>query len=369
MNSIISFIKKEIVLIIATLLAIMSSFIIKPSSKYINYIDFRTLSLLFCLMIVIAGFKSVGVFDYLSKTILNKLKTTRQLSYILIFICFFLSMLITNDVALIIFVPLTIMILDMLDKNYLLIPIIILQTIAANLGSMLTPIGNPQNLYLFSYYNISLIDFILTMLPFTVLSGVLLALSICFIKNESITVNMENKIHSKSTNKLLVYIVLFILCILSVLHIIHYIVLLAIIITCIFIINKSLFKDVDYMLLLTFITFFIFIGNIGNIETVKNLLENIILNREFIVGVLSSQIVSNVPGALLLSSFTENGRDLLIGVNIGGLGTLIASMASLISYKLYTNTKSNNKFKYIIGFTILNVLFLGIFILFYYIVI
>lgn len=369
MNSVISFIKREIVLIIATILAIISSFIITPSSKYVDYIDFRTLSLLFCLMIVVAGFNSVGVFDYLSRTILNKLNTTRQIAYMLIFICFFLSMLITNDVALIIFVPLTIMILDMLNKNSLLIPIIVLQTIAANLGSMLTPIGNPQNLYLFSYYNMGLIDFILIMLPFAALSSMLLAISICLIKKEQININIENKTYSKNNTILLMYIVLFVLCILSVLHIMHYIVLLATIIICIFIINKSLFRDVDYMLLLTFIAFFIFIGNIGNIETIKNFLENIILNKEFIVCVLSSQIVSNVPAALLLSNFTENGTSLLIGVNIGGLGTLIASMASLISYKLYANTKSNNKFKYITWFTILNILFLGVFILFYFIVI
>lgn len=365
MNKILEFIKNEIVFVIATILAIISSFIVTPSKDYFDYVDFRVLVLLFSLMIVVAGFKSIGVFDYLAKTAISKLKTIWQIIYLLLFLCFFLGMFITNDVALIVFVPFTIMVLHMLHHDDLLIVVIVLQTLAANLGSMLTPLGNPQNLYIYSKYNMSIGNFLLTMLPVTVLAFMLLVISITFIKNEEITIDINDDVAPINKLHFFLYLLLFLLCILTVLHVINFLVLLGIIVIAIVFINYTLFKEVDYMLLLTFVAFFIFIGNMGNIDVIKNTLESIVKGREFVLGIVSSQIISNVPATILLSNFTYNSTKLLLGVNIGSLGTLIASMASLISYKLYANQNGSNKLKYIATFTAINVLYLLVYIFFF----
>lgn len=357
MKKIKDFCKKEIVLIISFILAVCSAFLVKPNIGYIDYIDFKTLILLFCLMAVMAGLNSLGIFRLIAAKLLKFTKTSRSLCLVLSLLCFFSSMIITNDVALITFVPFSIIILNISQKKNLLIPLVTLETVAANLGSMVTPIGNPQNLYLFSSFNLSLEEFFKTLLPYALLSLVLTAFSALFFKKDTLQIAEDNE-YIKS-NKILtaIYAVLFVISILTVFRVIPHAITLALTVLIILIFDRKTLLKADYSLLLTFTFLFIFIGNLKNIESVNNLLSNAVNGNELVAGIAASQIFSNVPAAILLSAFTNNISELLIGVNLGGLGTLIASMASLISFKYVIKEKVSAS-RYLAVFTGVNLVFL-----------
>ena len=364
MKRVVSFIKKETVLLAAWVLALISAFFVKPSGEYLGYIDFRSLGILWSLMVIMQGLKQNGVFSFVGMRLLAKTRKVWQLSAVLIFLCFFCSMFITNDVALITFVPFAVMMLQSCKKEELMIPVIALQTVAANLGSMLTPIGNPQNLYLFGVSQMGVGEFVRFMLPYTILSGVLLIVCICFLKGKSDPVDAAISEKELLTNergrveRACVYTGLFVLSLFVVGRVLDYRYMVAIVFVVVFFMEKKTIFHVDYSLLLTFVGFFIFTGNMGKIQTVSNLLQQVIQGREVALGVLISQCISNVPATLLLSGFTEEYKKLLLGVNIGGLGTLIASMASLISYKIFANTCNKEKGRYFIHFTMINIVFL-----------
>lgn len=364
-EKIVEFVKKEVVLVVATVLAIVSAFVVPPSMAYMDYIDWHVLELLFCLMTVMAGLQKCGLFDWLGDALLKRTKRVWQLCLVLVMLCFFLSMLITNDVALITFVPFAIVALEKSGQQRLLIPVVVLQTVAANLGSMLTPIGNPQNLYLYNLSQMGLGEFVLCMLPNTLISFVLLVIGLFFIKGKNDVVTQSDlqtlKVEKKQT---IIYLVLFVLSLLVVAKIVAIEWVLVMVLVVVFVVDKEVLKTVDYCLLLTFISFFIFTGNLGNIPAIRETLQALVNGRELIVGVVASQAISNVPAALLLSGFTNDYRALLASVNIGGLGTLIASMASLISYKILANHYDEKKGSYFKWFTIVNVLFLVILLVF-----
>lgn len=352
-----NFIKSEAVLIISFILAAVSAFTVPPSKDYVGYIDFRTLALLLCLMAVMAGLNGLGVFRVLASKLLSLAATTRSLTLWLCMLCFFSSMIITNDVTLITFVPFSTIALKLSGQEKLLIPLITLETVAANLGSMLTPVGNPQNLYLFSAFNMTVGDFFITVLPYALLSLVLLAVFSFFVKKEKISVT-ENGQNKKINYKICsVYAVLFTMSILTVFRVIPYEITLAVCVAAILVFDRKALAKADYSLLLTFIFLFIFIGNLKNIAPVSDFLSKTVKGNEVAIGIAASQIFSNVPAAILLSAFTDNIKELLVGVNLGGLGTLIASMASLISFKLIAKENVSSG-KYILVFTAVNVVFL-----------
>lgn len=356
---IIEFLKKEVVLVVATMLAVFSAFIVPPSVVYLDYIDWHVLGLLFCLMTVMAGLQKCGLFDWLGEALLKRTHKVWQLCVVLIMLCFFLSMLITNDVALITFVPFAIVTLEKSRQERLLIPVVVLQTVAANLGSMLTPIGNPQNLYLYNISGMTLVEFLMCMLPNTLLSFVLLVSGILFIKDKNAVVKKADSYNVKVKRKqTFIYMILFVLSLFVVAKILPYEFVLFVVLVVVFILDRHVLVTVDYCLLLTFISFFIFTGNLGSISVIKETLQNLVEGRELIVGIVASQGISNVPAALLLSGFTSDYKALLAGVNIGGLGTLIASMASLISYKILANKYNERKGEYFKWFTIVNIIFL-----------
>ena len=362
MKKIISFMKKETVLTIATLLAVVSAFFIKPDRQYIGYIDFRTLGILFGLMVIMQGFQRTGLFDQIGKSLLQKTGKLWQLILVLVMLCFFFSMLITNDVSLLTFVPFSILVLKKCGQEQAMIPTVILQTVAANLGSMLTPIGNPQNLYLYGLMDCSILEFMGILLPYTVITFVLLLLSLLCIrgKGQEISCRMEEGTEIKQSRKCrnLIYGLLFLLALLVVARILPYGVLVTAVFLYTVIFDREALKGADYALLVTFVSFFILIGNFGRISLIREALEHFVSGREILTGVLASQVISNVPAAVLLSGFTENYRDLLVGVNLGGLGTLIASMASLISFKLYTKCYKENRGRYLRWFTLVNIIYL-----------
>ena len=346
--------KKDPVLAVSGVLAVLSMFFVHPDAAYVSYVDYRVLALLFSLMCVMNGFQEQGVFRKMAVFILSRTADTRQLSAVLVFLCFFLSMLITNDVALITFVPFTVLVLSITGQQKRLISVIVLQTVAANLGSMLTPVGNPQNLYLYNLSGMGIGEFLSIMFPYTAVSFVLLVLSLFPGKNEPVRLSsVFTDLPPVDRKKLGCYIVLFLLCMGAVLRFLPWQLILAATLIILLLVNRPLLR-----LLLTFVFFFLFIGNMGRLPAVSDLLARILSGHELIIGVLSSQIISNVPSALLLSGFTSALRPLLIGVNLGGLGTLIASLASLISYKQYAQTEGCRKGAYLLAFTAVNAVFL-----------
>jgi Na+/H+ antiporter NhaD/arsenite permease-like protein len=262
-------------------------------------------------------------------------------------------MWITNDVALITFVPFAILILTMADKMDYLIRIVVLQTIAANLGSMLTPVGNPQNLYLYSYYNVPIGEFFSITFPFVAFSALLLCICICFIPKEHISFTLQNdkKTNQNRPYRIFLYGVLFLVCLACVLRFIDYRITVLLVFFSILLLDRKVLKRVDYFLLLTFVFFFLFVGNIGSIPTVRETLASLLKSRELFVSVLASQLISNVPAAVLLSAFTGEHKALILGSDLGGLGTLVASLASLISYKFYCRTAIAEKGRYLKIFT------------------
>lgn len=370
--------QKETVCCIAFLLAVISMCFVVPSKNYISYIDFRVLALLFCLMAVVRGFSSIGVFTRLGTMLLTHVHSLRMLSALFIFLCFFFSMLITNDVALITFVPFTILVLSMAEQKKFLIPVIVLETIAANLGSMLTPLGNPQNLYLYTISGLSIGAFVRIMLPYSFVSAILLLIFILFLPKDTVstataanTANSTNTVTASNITcesvkvcknpRILFafYLILFLLCLLTVLHILPYQILFFLVLTGFLLLDYRVLKDVDYFLLLTFLCFFIFIGNMKQISLIHELISKLLVHHEVLMGIGASQIISNVPAAILLSGFTDDYSALLIGVNLGGLGTLIASLASLISFKFYTNSNGSDTRRFLGIFTLYNAIFLG----------
>ncbi len=369
-----AFIKKETVLTVAIVLAVISAVPVTPDKAYAGYIDFRTLSILFCLMAVMAGLQKLGVFRKVAGMLLRHTHNTVQLVEVLVLLCFFFSMVITNDVSLITFVPFTFIVLRLSGEDAmkkLAVPVIILQTIAANLGSMLTPIGNPQNLYLYGKAQMSAGAFILLMLPYSLVSLLLLVLCAAVTAKRSkisvqgvTTVSLGDNVESETAERkgylLPMYLLLFLLCLFTVARVIPYPVTLVIVAAAVLILDRSTITKVDYSLLLTFVGFFVFIGNMGRMPAFRDFLQGIIGGREVMTSVIASQVISNVPAALLLSGFTEDVQALIVGTNLGGLGTLIASMASLISYKQVAGEIPEEKKRYFGWFTVANIAFLAI---------
>ena len=356
LKQITAFIEKETVLLIAAICAVFTMFLVPPDAAYWNYIDFRVLCLLLCLMAVVAGFKSVGAFQWLTYQLLHRIRSGCILSVTLVLLPFFCSMLVTNDVALLVFIPFTLSLLAQLGCDQQIVPVIVLQTIAANLGSMATPVGNPQNLYLYSAYALSAADFFSVTLPLTAVSLLGLAAAAYPILPKKLPEQQLE--HAKISNGriLLVYFVLFVICLLTVFRIVPYHATTILIVTILLAADRKRLKEVDYSLLATFVCFFIVSENFGRMDAIRNFLQVLLTRSTLLTAVGTSQIISNVPAAVLLSSFTSQWRELLSGVNIGGLGTPIASLASLITLKIYMRWPGANLLKFICVFNIANLI-------------
>ena len=348
-----SFVRREPVLLIAAFAALISCFFVPPDPAYLAYMDYRTLALLFCLMTVVAGLRQAGLFAFLAHRLCENVKSVRMIGLVLVLLCFLSAMLITNDVALLTFVPFAVVVLGIADHKSDLIHVVVLQTVAANLGSMLTPVGNPQNLYLYSYYNLSFSAFIRATLPIWLLSLLLISLACLALSPArlSLLLGEEPDLDGRS---LWLYLVLFLVCLLVVLRVISWPLMLGIVILLLLIWDRKILLRADFMLLLTFVAFFVFSGNLARIDAVNALLHRLLDGRVYLTSLLTSQVISNVPAALLLSGFTEDARSLLLGVNIGGLGTPIASLASLISMKLYSHSDHAHTGRYLAEFTLVN---------------
>ncbi|MDW8802327.1 SLC13 family permease [Clostridium sp. A1-XYC3] len=349
--------KKEKVFFISLVLAVLSSLFLQPK---ISYVDLKVLVLLFNLMIIVAAFEELKVMDKLALEILKKCKDTRRISLVFIVITFFSSMLVTNDVALITFVPLAILTFKKVKIDSM--KTIILQTLAANIGSSLTPMGNPQNLFLFTHYNLNGIQFFSVTIPFVLLGILWLYFLNKRVSNEELQLSLHT-VTVKNRKKVKVYIFLFIFIIFSVFGLVNYKYTFLVIMLIILFMDRHLLKSVDYFLLATFVCFFIFIGNVSNVEFIQYHMKSFLQEsgRVYFSSILLSQVVSNVPCSILLSGFTDNWREMLLGVNIGGMGTLVASLASVISYKIYANENEGKSRIYLSKFNLYSFVSLFIF--------
>ena len=362
------FIAKETVLCVAAGCAVVTMFLVPPDQEYLHYIDFRVLCLLLCLMAVVAGLKAIGTFHWLTYQLLHRIRSGRVLSVTLVLLPFFCSMFVTNDVALIIFIPFTLMLLDQLGCNHSIVPVTVFQTIAANLGSMATPVGNPQNLYLYAFYNIGIGDFFSVTLPLTAVSLIALTLSSIFLLPKKLPEQKLERSYIGSTKALLIYFALFILCLLTVFRIVPYPLTTAITVVALLLLDRKLLKEIDYMLLLTFVCFFAVSENLGRMDAVRSFLQQLLQRNTLLTAIGTSQVISNVPAAGLLSGFTDQWRQMLAGVNIGGLGTPIASLASLITMKFYMGWPNTKITKFLGYFMAANLIGLAVLLIFVHII-
>lgn len=375
-------VRKDPVLVVAVVLALCSCAAVPPDAAYAEYVDLRTIGMLFSLMTIMCGLSRLGVFRIACRHLLSVVRGPRRLALALTLLAFFSSMLITNDVALVTFVPFALLALRTLDSPRHACFTVVMMTIAANLGSMLTPVGNPQNLYLYSVSHMRIGEFVLLMLPYAAASLVLLVAAIALFgkiperTQTSATrgAKPEDNEHADeipqlatdaddpapSPLRVLPWATLFVLALLSVAHVLPYQAIVAATIVVALAADRSALLHVDYALLLTFVAFFVFVGNVGRIEIVSTALAQLIDSHELAVSVIASQVLSNVPAAILLSGFTSNFAALIVGTNLGGLGTLIASMASLISYKQVALVLPREKGRYFMLFTMWNVAFLAV---------
>ena len=358
-NKAAAFFRSQPVLVISFIAAAATMFIIPPDSKYAGYCSRTVLIQLFALMTAVAGLRSIGVFDSATRYILRKTGNLRALGRVLILICFFTSMLVTNDVALLTFVPLTLLLYRGIDDEKSRIFTIVLETVASNMGSMMTPIGNPQNLFLYDKFGLTAADFIKTTLPAGGASLICLMLLSCKLPKTACTAP-EASPTAISKGRMTAYTALFALCLASVLRFVPDWVCLIAAVLAALIFDPSLLKKVDYALLATFVCFFVFVGNIARIGAVSDFFQRILSGREILVAVGLSQLISNVPAAVMLADFTDNGKALLLGVDIGGLGTMIASLASLISFQIYRKAEGARPGRYFLSFTLVSLVMLAV---------
>ena len=357
LTKILGFAKKNIVMLIALCAALITMIFVPIDKQYIDYFDYKTLACLFCTLAIVCALKNIHFFYMLAHKVVQLFKNARMSVLALTYITFIGSMLIANDMALLTFLPLGFLVLTTTGKEKYMAFTFIMQNIAANLGGMLTPFGNPQNLYLYTKFNIPTGEFMSIMaLPFVVSIALITLCCIIFVRPEPLEIKDE-KIELNPV-KTVIYLILFALSIVIVFRLIPYWIGLIVITAALLIMDRRALKMVDYPLLLTFVFFFVFSGNMARIDAVRNLFSSLLEKSTLLVSVISCQFISNVPSAILLSQFTENYRELLLGVNIGGAGTLIASLASLITFREYVKYNPKKTGYYIALFSAFNFAFL-----------
>jgi len=353
----IAFVKQNDVMVIALAAALLTSLIIPVDKEYVGYFDYKTLACLFSVLAVVCALKNNNFFYMLARQVVQKFKTARMSILALVYITFIGSMLIANDMALLTFLPLGFLVLTTTGKEKYMTFTFIMQNIAANLGGMLTPFGNPQNLYLYTKFNIPNLEFMGIMAPPFVLAVALITICcLVFVKPEPLELK-EEKIDLNPV-RTVIYLILFALAIIIVFRIIPYWIGPVVIVAVLLFMDRKALKMVDYPLLFTFVFFFVFSGNMARIDVIRNFFSALMEKSTLLVSVLSCQCISNVPSAILLSQFTENYPDLLVGVNIGGVGTLISSLASLITFREYVKNNPGKTGYYIKQFSLFNFGFL-----------
>ncbi len=358
-RALLRFLKSRIVLLIALAAAAVTCFFVPPDAVYGSYFDLDTLSCLFCTLLVVSALKRRRFFEWLAVKIVTAFGNMRRVTFALVFVTYFGSMIMANDMALVTFLPLGYFVLSSCGKNKYTAFVFIMQNVAANLGGMLTPFGNPQNLYLYSAFSIEAGEFFAIMaIPFAV--AFLLIAGTCFIVKAEPVSLQSPPVAAPPLWRMLVYFALFALSVLIVFRVFPFYIALIAVTVAVLILEPRAFLSVDYGLLLTFCAFFVFSGNLSRIPAVASALGGLVALSPLLVGTGTCQIISNVPTATLLSRFTTDYRHLLIAVNIGGLGTPIASLASLITLGEYRKRDPRGTLRYLGLFSLINFSYLAV---------
>lgn len=360
LRTIASFCRNEAVLCIAFICALVSSFFVPAGHNFASSVDLRVIVLLFCLMGATAGLQNAGVLSRSAHCLLSRVSGFRQLSFLLVALPFFAAMVVTNDVALLAFVPFAILTLSITDKKRHLPRIVVLQAVAANIGGMVTPVGNPQNLFIYTTFQTPFLQFFFTLLPFALATLFVLAAVCLTFPRENIRVSVSFGSEPIQRSKALLHSALFLLCLAAAVRILPYSVLFPITLLALLLFDRDIYRKIDYGLLATFLCFFVFSGNMSSIPFVQATLGSAMNAAPFAVALATSQIISNVPAAVLLSEFTSNWPALLLGVDLGGLGTPIASLASLIAMRLYLHTPEARLSTFLKEFAVANAAFLAL---------
>ena len=365
LDRIITFLREEAVLCIAFAFACASLAVSGDVVQAPAYIDWRVIALLFCLMASVAGMRVSGILARVAQVLVSGDRTKRLVCFTLVAMPFFASMLVTNDVALIAFVPVATLALESAGWQDDLVRVAVLQAVAANLGGMVTPVGNPQNLFIFTTYELTTADFTAALLPFGCLAFVLLALACLTFSREHASVSLAVDENAIDMRRFALHAALFVLSVLAVMRVIAYPIVLLIVAAALFVFDRRIFAEIDYALLATFACFFVFSGNMANMPAMQELLGGLMGDHPMLTSLISSQVISNVPATVLLSGFTQNWHSLLIGVDLGGLGTPIASLASLIAFRLYMHTRGARAASFAKEFAIVNTLMLAAMVVLY----
>lgn len=343
-------------LAIALAAAVASMPLVPPDELYLGYFDWKTIGCLFCVLAMASAFRRIGTFDRIARIALSKFSDPRKLMLVVVLTTAAFSMAFTNDVALVIMLPLSASVLVKSDMPYLVPAAFAMQTLAANLCGMITPFGNPQNLYLYSYYHISLWEFLRTMAPPFLLSVVGIILVTQVLAKRTITKRDSSEADcerdggaSKATRsnpempldrrRLKTYSLLFVLVLLAVFRIVPFLVAVVAVALILAFADRRALAEVDYSLLVTFLCFFVFAGNVARIPALGDALVPLLDQWGLLVSAGLSQVISNVPAAVVLSHFTSAWQPLLVGVNVGGAGTFIGSLASLIAIRYFTTAR------------------------------
>ncbi len=362
MKKVAGFLKKELMLVVSLAAAVVSLFITPPSVELLKGIDWRTLGILLMMLCVLEGFKKENVLKPIVD-LSSKLKRMSTLSLFLVFGVFFTSMFVTNDVSLIIFVPITILIFRRGNKEKYILPVITMENIAAIRGSMLMPFGSPQNIFLFGQADVSAAHFMLHMLPLSALSAVLLVVFVLFLyrknpKEEIELANNNEPLNRETAPRRVAYIIAFAGVVFTVVSRTEYwyIILIAVIFA-VAVTDIRIFKQVDYVLLLTFLCFFVFSSSVASNEKIASFLSEAVAGREYWWSIGLSQLISNVPSTIVLYPFSKNFAGLIYGADTAGLCSLIGSLASVINYRIYIREYPGKGLKFIGVFTLISWIF------------
>lgn len=343
MQKVFDFLKTNVIFVVAIIAAVVSCFFVPIDKEYLNYFDLDTLACITLLLLIITGLSNIQFFQIIAKWLVKKFKNTRSIIMCLIFITYVSALVNANDMSLLTFLPLAYVVLKYTNNLRYVAFTFIMQNIASNLGGMITPIGNPQNLYIFSYYNMNILEFFKIMAIPTAIALVLIIIVCFFVKKEPLEYHSD-EVTKFSTHKAIIYGLLFLLTILVVLGVIPWWITTIIVVITMLICDWKTFLKIDYTIPLTFVAFFIFSGNLARIPAVINLIGTFISDHTFITAYISCQFISNVPTAVLLSKFTGNYAHLLVSVNVASLGIIFSSLSGIISLKEYIKVAKKEKF-------------------------
>lgn len=345
------------ILIVAAIAALVTMVLVPPDDEYLGYFDWHTLICLFCILATLSAIGSSGLLDWVSHSIAEHVHSTRTLIVALVTVTLGCSMVLSNDMTLVTVLPLATVLLKSVHREREIPFAFIVITLTANLGGMLLPFGNPHNLYLYSIFHLTFGQFVGTMAPPLILSMVLIYACCRFVHTERFSYTKPDDVVISRKHALL-YTALFVVCILMTVNVVPYLMGMAVVVAVLAIVDHEVFAKTDYALIMTFICFFIFSGNIARVPGVADFFASLLGSGAFLTTLISSQVISNVPAAILISHFSNDWAGIALGSNVGGVGTPISSLATLITLRQFQKAHVGGMGRFLGKFEVYNFAFL-----------